>query len=159
MRWGFRASSSCQRSIQPGLINSLLHIARLPNRNDLISRRTARAELYIDGPQNVVAKDRQMNNLARLLLIQARLDKTLRASIAINRGDRVTRVEALFVSRRASIDTAHHHAFALLRKIGAEKRMLICRAVLISSTRCVEFQARRIQPRIIVEFFSTSNIP
>src|SRR5213080_235174 len=158
MRWGFRASSSCQRSIQPGLIDSFLQIGRLRKGNDLISR-DARAEFYIDGPQNVVAKDRQMNNLAWLLLIQARLDKTLRASIAINRGDRVTRVEALFVGRRASIDTAHHHAFALLRKIGAEKRMLICRAVLISSTRCIEFQARRIQPRIIVEFFSTSNIP
>src|SRR2546423_9923037 len=90
-----------QRRAEPAFVNVRLFGRRIFQGHDAIALFDARAELGAEGAQVVGAKDGQLNLVAGLLLIDARIEEVERGGArTVNGDDLIVGIDALLVSGR-----------------------------------------------------------
>ncbi len=100
--------------------NALLSFGRIWKRHNPVRLFATIGKLDEQRAQVVKPEDSQVDQIARLLLRHASVEKVSRHSHVIKRNDLIACVQSLVIRRRSCVNARHHQAIVLLFQVRAK---------------------------------------
>src|ERR1041385_3239811 len=140
----------CSCGSQPVAVDLLLHFRLARQRHDAERSFTTWTKLDQQRAQLVETKDREVDQISRLLLSEPRIEKVSGHAQVVDRNDLVAEIQSLLVRRRARVHAFHHQSIVSLLEIGA-KEDSIARTAATARRNYFQSQAGGFQSSVVIE--------